>query len=175
MKRSFFRHFTISLLAVGLFVAVPSALLAQQSILERISRNNQIETKMSKMALKNSQNADVKKFAKQVIKGNGGIAGQVFSATITYHLTLEVNVPSATDAAMAKMKNLKGTDFDQQYLVQMDAFTKDDKSAADEASNVNGQGDVSEIGDRLQELVTSRQKQIPQLTQAEGFKIQASN
>lgn len=172
MKRNFFNFFSIGLLASGLFFAAPSAMLAQEAVLTRISRNSQIETQMSKMALKNSENADVKKFAKQVLKDNNDIGGQVFSAAITYGYHLQVDVPDATSQAEKKMKQLKGTDFDKMYLVQMDAFLKDNKDVATQASATKGEGDVSAIGDRLQELVDSRTKDIASLTQAEGFKIQ---
>ena len=172
MKRSFFGVFSISLLAAGLFLVAPSATLAQEAVLTRISRNSQIETQMSKMALKNSENADVKKFAKQVIKDNSGIGGRVFSASITYNFHPQIEIPEATSQAEKKMKQAKGADFDKIYLVQMDAFVKDDKDAATEASATKGQGDVSEIGDRLQQLVESRRPQITQLLQEEGFKIE---
>ncbi len=172
MKRSFFSFFSMGLLAAGLFFAAPSAMLAQEAVLTRISRNSQIETQMSKMALKNSANADVKKFAKQMIKDNNDIGGRVFSAAITYGYHLQIDPSDATSQAEKKMKQLTGTDFDKMYLVQMDAFVKDDKEVAAEASGTQGEGDVSAIGDRLQGLVESRAKQIPELTSAEGFKIQ---
>ena len=172
MKRSFFSFFSMGLLAAGLFFAVPSAMMAQEAVLTRISRNSQIETKMSKMALKNSDNADVKKFAKQVIKENNDIGGRVFSAAITYGYHLQPDPSDATIQAENKMNQLKSTDFDKMYMVQMDAFVKDDKDVATQASATQGEGDVSAIGDRLQALAESRAKQIPELTSAEGFKIQ---
>lgn len=171
MKRRNLRILSVGLLA-GLFLAVPSALLAQQAVLERISRNSQIEIKMSKLAQKNSQNANVKSFAKQVVKDNGGIAGQVFSASITYSYHLQTEIPDAQEAAMEKMKTLKGTDFDKMYLVQMQGLVKDDKDVGSKASSNTKESDVSAIGDQLQSISEKRLAQITKLTQEENFTIQ---
>ena len=176
MKRSFFSISSVGLLAAGLFFAAPSAMMAQSaeivSTYTRIYRNNNVEVDLSKLAMKNSDNADVKKFAKQVIKDNHVMAGQIFSDSLTYGFTLTADTPSSAMDAEKQMKQLKGVDLDKMYLVQMDAFVKDDKIVAAQASALTKQSDLGQIGDQLQALVDSRTKDISQITQAEGFKIQ---
>lgn len=176
MKRSFFSFLSIGLLAAGLFFAVPSAMLAQSAKVEdiyaQITRNSNIETQFSKMALKSSDNADVKKFAKKVISDNRGMAGQVFSYAVAEGFTLTTDMPSSAMEAEKQMQQLTGVPFDKVYLVQMDAFVKDDKVVAAKASAMTKEPGVGEIGDELQALAAHRTKDISKLTDGEGFKIQ---
>lgn len=174
MRRRFSTFTKIGLMMMaGLFLAVPTAMLAQnaQEVLAHLYRNTNAEANLSKMAMKNSQNADVKKFAHQVMSDDRNVGGQLMAYAVKFNLRLIGEAPASTVAAEKQMKNLTGTDFDKMYLVQMDAFVKDDQKIAAEASAMSDP-EVSAIGTKIQDLSSDRAKQITALTTGEGFQIQ---
>jgi hypothetical protein len=58
------------------------------------------------------------------------------------------------------------------YLVQMDAYIKNDQDVAQKAQSATNVPKVSEVGTRVRSLSEDREKQIGALTQETGFKIQ---
>jgi predicted outer membrane protein len=80
-------------------------------------------------------------------------------------------VPSQTKKAEKQMKKMTGKPFDQMYLVQMDAYVKNDQQVAHSAQAMSVPK-VSEAGTRVQSMSEDREKQIGTLTQETGFKIQ---
>jgi predicted outer membrane protein len=81
-------------------------------------------------------------------------------------------VPKQTQDAEKQMKKLSGTQFDQQYLLQMDAYIKNDKQVASQAAQQTTVPAVSQVGMEMQPMAEQHQKQIAQLTQEEHMKIQ---
>jgi hypothetical protein len=70
------------------------------------------------------------------------------------------------------MKKMTGKPFDQMYLVQMDAYVKNDQKVAQNAESTMSVPKVSEVATRVQSVSEDREKQIGTLTQETGFKIQ---
>ncbi|HVC89145.1 MAG TPA: DUF4142 domain-containing protein [Acidobacteriaceae bacterium] len=175
MMRSFFTFPKIGLMAVGLFLMAPTVMLAQkgdtQEVLAHLYRNTNVETNLSKMAMKNSTNADVKKFAHQVMSDDRNAGGELMEYAMKYNLRLIAEAPASTVEAEKQMKKLTGEAFDKMYLVQMDAFVKDDQKTAAQASAISD-SEVSAIGTKIQNLASDRAKQITALTTGEGFQIQ---
>jgi predicted outer membrane protein len=127
------------------------------------------------MALKNSHNDDVKKFAQQVINDNHRIASQLeFSAMGEGSLQPEMQDRQLSDTNKAKkqMKKLTGQPFDQIYLVQMDGWIRNDQQTGHSAYAMLDLPRVSTVGKQVWDLANERAKQIPSLTQEEHFKIE---
>jgi putative membrane protein len=137
-----------------------------------IRRNIEVETKLSKMALKKSGNDDVKKFAEQVIADNHKLEGKVSVPASSDTLPAAPEVPKQTQQAEKQMKKLSGQQFDQLYLVQMDAYIQNDQQIAGKASQMTSVPPVSQVGTEMQPVAEQHQKQIAQLTQEEHMKIQ---
>lgn len=173
MRRSFFTFTKIGLMTAGLFFAAPMAMLAQnaQQVYAHLYRNTNVETNLSKMAMKNSNNADVKKFAHQAMSDDRNLGGELMAYAVKYNLRLIAEAPASTVEAQKQMKNLTGEAFDKIYLVQMDAFVKDDQKTAAQASAMSDP-EVSALGTKIQNLASDRAKQITALTTGEGFQIQ---
>lgn len=146
--------------------------IAEQNMFGNLRRNFDVETKLSKMALKNSSNDDVKKFAQQVITENHGMSNDLTVPNPTGEMMGPEMVPSQTKKAEKAMKKMTGKPFDQMYLVQMDAYIKDDQQVANKAEAATNAPKVSEVGMRVRSMSDDRQKQIATLTQETGFKIQ---
>jgi putative membrane protein len=155
----------------------PNAADNQQNAIQNqtfgnIQRNIEVETKLSKMALKKSSNADVKNFAHQVIVDNHKLQDRVATPVSASSMAVAPQVPKQTQDAEKQMKKLSGTQFDQQYLVQMDAYIKNDKQVASQAAQQTTVPAVSQVGTEMQPMAEQHEKQIAQLTEEEHMKIQ---
>ena len=175
MMRSFFTFTKIGLMMMAaLFLAAPTAMLAQnaQEVLAHLYRNTNAETGLSKMAMKNSQNADVKKFAHQAMSDDRNLGGKLMAYAVKYNLRLIATAPASTVAAEKQMKNLTGTDFDKMYLSQMDGYVKNDRQATQGAQSAMNSSDLSALTMQLQRAADSRAQQLTQVAQSENFKLQ---
>jgi predicted outer membrane protein len=137
-----------------------------------LRRNFDVETDLSKMALKNSTNDDLKKFAQQVIADNHKLSNQLIVPNANGEMMDSETVPAPTQKAKKQMKKMTGAPFDQMYLVQMDAYVKNDQETAKSAASMTSAPKVSEVGMRVQTMADQREKQIADLTKGAGFKIQ---
>ena len=145
--------------------------MMERNMFGNLRRNFDVETKLSKMALKNSTNEDVKKFAQQVITENHGLSNDLILPNPTGEMMAPELVPSQTKQAEKQMKKMTGKPFDQMYLLQMDAYIKNDQQVAHSAESMMSVPRVSEVANRVQSVSEEREKQIGTLTQGEGFTI----
>ena len=149
---------------------------AEADFLGNMRRNIKVETDLSKMALKNSSNDDVKKFAAQVISENRRNEMQLTSATSSNPNLSGVpyaeDTPSQTRQAEKQMKKLTGTQFDGMYLAQMNGYVKNDQSATANASGNANSSDLNAVMMQLRNTADDRIKQIAQVAQSENFKLQ---
>lgn len=146
--------------------------MIEQRMFGNLRRNFDVENDLSKMALKNSSNDDVKKFAQQVISENHGLSNDLVIPNPTGEMMQPEMVPEQTKRAKKQMKKMTGKPFDQMYLVQMNAYVRNDQDVAQKAQTASNLPRVSEVGMRVRSLSEERAKQIGTLTQGEGFKIQ---
>jgi predicted outer membrane protein len=147
--------------------------MAEQNMFGNLRRNFDVENNLSKMAVKNSSNDDVRKFAQQVITENHSLSNElIIPNTNGDTLMPPENVPDQTKKAEKQMKKMTGKPFDQMYLVQMDAYVKNDREVAQKGQAGTRLPKVSEVATRVQTLSDDRQQQISTLTQETGFKIQ---
>ena len=146
--------------------------MMERNTFGNLRRNFDVENRLSKMALKNSSNEDVKKFAQQVITENHGLSNDLILPNPTGEMMGPEMVPSQTKKAEKQMKKMTGKPFDQLYLVQMDAYIKNDQEVAHRAQSAMNVPKVSEVTNRVQSVSEEREKQIGALTQETGFKIQ---
>ena len=147
--------------------------IAEQNMFGNLRRNFDVENDLSKMAMKNSSNDDVKKFAHQVITENHSLSNELIMPNPNGEMGMQPDlVPSETKKAEKQMKKMTGKPFDQMYLVQMDAYIKNDQEVAQKAKAATNMGKVSEVGMKVQSQSEDREKQIATLTQETGFKIQ---
>lgn len=146
--------------------------LMERNTFGNLRRDFDVETELSKMAMKNSSNDDVKKFAQQVISENHGLSSDLIAPNTDGETMEPEMVPNQTKKAEKQMKKMTGKPFDQMYLVQMDAYIKNDQDVAHKAESTMSVPKVSEVATRVQSVSEDREKQIGTLTQETGFKIQ---
>jgi predicted outer membrane protein len=147
--------------------------MVEQNAFGNLRRNLDVENDLSKMALKNSSNDDVKKFAHQVISENHSLSNELIMPNPNGDTLLPPeSIPNQTKQAEKQMKKMTGKPFDQMYLVQMDAYIKNDQEVVQKAKAATNMAKVSEVGLKVQSQSEDREKQIGTLTQETGFKIQ---
>jgi predicted outer membrane protein len=148
--------------------------MEERNVYNNLRRNIYVETQLSKLAQKKSGNADVKKFAGQVISENRQIEGQAVLPASNQgdEMAFMPEVPSQTQKAEKQMKKLTGTQFDQIYMAQMDAYLKDDQQVGNRAVGMTDSSDLNKVGMRERTLADQRQKQLTQLAAEENFKIE---
>lgn len=148
---------------------------AEANFVANMRRNSKVEADLSKMALKNSSNDQVKQFAQQVISenrrndmaltsaanSNGSLAEMSFSAP----------VPSQTHQAEKQMKKTTGTDFDKLYIGQMDGYIKNDQQLTTNASSGTATGNMGSVAMQLRNTADNRVKQLAQVAQSENLKL----
>jgi predicted outer membrane protein len=155
----------------------PTAPENNQDMIERstfgnLRRNFDVETHLSKMALKHSNNEDVKKFATQVIGENHGLSNDLIVPNPNGQMMMGPEmVPSVTRKAEKQMKKMTGKPFDELYLVQMDAYVKNDQQTAHNAEAMTSLPKMSEVGMRVRTMSDQREQQIADLTKKVGFVI----
>lgn len=145
---------------------------AERNFLSTMRRNNKAETELSKLAIKNSSNDDVKKMAQQVITDNHRMGSSLNNAASSANIPMGEDVPSQTKTAMKQMKKLNGTEFDKMYLSQMDGYVKNDQKTTTDASTSVNSPDVKAMSMQLRRLADNRAQQLTQVAQSENFKIQ---
>ncbi len=154
-----------------------------------ICRNIYVETELSALALKHTSNADIKSFAREMIAVDQRFETQVnLSASTEFverfgkgqqvslpesdnALLCASFVPSETREAEKEMKKLSGPPFDQKYLVQMDAYVRNDREVGAQASVMAGAPDINAMGVLARDLADERETKISSLTAEENFKI----
>ncbi|MDQ1834937.1 DUF4142 domain-containing protein [Massilia scottii] len=91
---------------------------ADQKIVADMARANMAEIEAGKLALANSQNAQVKTFAQQMIDDHTKALGDVTQLAQTKGVTLPTEPDSKHKAMAAKLSKLTGDAFDKAYMAQ---------------------------------------------------------
>jgi predicted outer membrane protein len=146
------------------------------NFLAHMRRNTKIETDISKMALKNSQSAAVKKLAKQVIQDNRkdemamtGAASPNPNLAQSYYVP---KPPQQTVDSEKKLKSLKGSEFDRMYISMLAAFVQDDQKAIEQASQSMNDSELGPLIGQMKQRVEKRSKLLQQTAESEHLKIE---
>jgi predicted outer membrane protein len=186
MRNSFY-FYGVAVLAAGLAVISPAVLaqgdagqtMAQgitgQAFVAHMRRNSDVETSLSKTALKKSSNDAVKKLAAQTIADNrknemlltSAVAGDPDYSSLPYE-----GVPDVTKQAEKQMKSATGTQLDAIYLAQMKGYFQDDQRTVAAAKSSLKDEKMEQAIDRLQKTADDRVAQVVQVGQAENLKLE---
>jgi len=91
---------------------------ADQQIVIGMARANMAEIEAGKLALANSQNADVKAFAQHMIDDHTRALGDVSTLAQNKGVTLPTGPDAKHKAMAARLAKLKGETFDRAYMAQ---------------------------------------------------------
>jgi putative membrane protein len=116
-----------AVLMAGMFALVGSAAFAQSAapndaqIAAIVVAANTVDINAGKLAEKKAQNKDVKAFAKQMVTDHTGVNKQATDLVKKLHVTPEESDTSKSlkqggEENIAKLKGLKGKEFDKAYI-----------------------------------------------------------
>ena len=123
------RHFSLATIAISTILVASPALsqstaspsLSEGQIIKYLQKVNQGEITDARMALRRSKDADVKNFAKEMIKDHS--ANEKTMDALARHLKAKPATSEATTSLMQEAKSgdqelkaAKGTDFDKAYV-----------------------------------------------------------
>ena len=109
------------LFSVATIAWAQSATPSDAQIAAIVVTANNVDIDAGKLALKKSKNAEVKKFAKRMVTDHTGVNKQATALVKKLKVTPEASDTSKGlktdgDENMAKLKGLKGADFDKAYI-----------------------------------------------------------
>lgn len=145
----------------------------QMDFIANARRNSKVETDLSKMALKNSSNDQVKQFANQVIAVNRKNDSSLKDANPQMsNMMFAAPVPSETKKAEKEMKKATGPDFDKLYIGQMDGYIKNDQQITAIAASTINTGNLAAVTMQMRTTADERMKELTQVAQSENLKPQ---
>lgn len=92
---------------------------SDKSFMETASQGNVTEVEMAKLALKKSQNADVRAFAERMIKDHQTLGKKMAPYMAQAGLKPSVSMNTMHQHLYNKLNGLSGTEFDKQYVEAM--------------------------------------------------------
>lgn len=99
--------------------AVPAKPVTSQSFASQAAVIGKAEVELGQLALKNSQDPSVQKFAQRMISDHTNAAKQLKSVADKQSLALPQTLDPEHQALKAKLTKLKGADFDREYTKAM--------------------------------------------------------
>ncbi len=146
---------------------------AQATLIAQMGRNLQVEIDLSKLALKNSSNDQIKALARQTIAENrrndieltNTASGNTFGPQ-----PFGEGTPSQTRKVEKQMKKMSGAQFDGMYLSQMKNYLDQDQEALGEASTAMCSIRFGAVLTKLRNTTDQRANQLAQVAQTENVR-----
>ena len=90
-----------------------------QSFVTKAATTDMAEIELANLAMSNSQDASVKKFAAQMVKDHTATSAKLKAIAAKDNLTLPTSLDAEHAAVKTKLSALKGQDFDRAYGMEM--------------------------------------------------------
>lgn len=145
--------------------------MMEQSFLRGIAENGQAEMNLSKMALTNSSNDNVKKLAQQMIQDHQRVDSDVSQAANTRNVVVSQSVPGRVKKEEKKLQELTGASFDQAYLKDLDHYVKDDQSRTEQVAGGSNSADIRELAMEVQNMNQVHNQQIQEAAKSENLAL----
>ncbi len=148
---------------------------AQVALIAQMRRNLQVEIDLSKLALKNSSNDQIKALARQTIAENHRNERELTDTASSNTFgpqSFDEGTPSKTRKAEKQMKKMSGAQFDGMYLSQMKGSLDDDQEALGEASTTMCSIRFGAVLTKLRDTTDQRANQLAQVAQSENVKLE---
>lgn len=122
------RHFTAGMLVapvISVLTLVSPAAYSQdagteaQHFVTEAARTGRAEIELAQLALKSSQDEDVRKFAQQMVKDHTAAAARLKAIAAKENLTVPGELDAEHQALKQKLSQLKGDEFDTAYGAEM--------------------------------------------------------
>ena len=84
-----------------------------------VAQNGVAEIALARLAAKNAQSADVKRFAQRVITDHTKVGNELKQIAASKNITLPADMTSAQQATVTRLTALKGAAFDREFMTIM--------------------------------------------------------
>ena len=84
-----------------------------------VAQNGIAEIALARLAARNAQSADVKRFAQRVITDHTKVGNEVKQIASSKGITLPVDMKAEQKATVARLTTLKGAEFDREFITVM--------------------------------------------------------
>lgn len=129
---------------------------ADLQALAHVQAVNKLEIDLGKLAQKQGASAEVKKFGAMLVTDHQNSDKEVMALAKKLKAKVPAEAPDAAKAAdVAKLKTLKGAEFDREYLRMMAAGHEEELAKSDPTISQVGDADVKQL---LQKRKTTLQK-----------------
>jgi putative membrane protein len=99
--------------------AMTQLMLTNESFVEKAATSNLAEVEASKLALRKSQNEQIKNFAQRMIADHTSASNQLKDVARSKQLAVPTELDSEHQKAIDKLDRLAGAEFDTAYSLQM--------------------------------------------------------
>jgi putative membrane protein len=93
--------------------------VTSQTFATKAASTDMAEIEFGQLAMKNSQDAQVKKFAEQMVKDHTATSAKLKALATKENITLPTTLDAEHAAVKSKLASLKGEDFDKAYGIEM--------------------------------------------------------
>ena len=125
-----------ALVIVALAGSAAAQTHSDKSFMATASQGNVAEVEMAKLALKKSQNPDVRSFAERMIKDHQALGEKMAPLMAQAGVKPSISMNTAHQHIYNKLSGLSGAEFDKQYAEAMDKDHHEDlKDFRDEANS----------------------------------------
>jgi putative membrane protein len=86
---------------------------------QQASKNGAAEVELGKLASERAQSAEVREFAQMMVRDHTKGADELKQAVATHGLALNAEPPDEQEELLAKLRDMRGADFDREYMEAM--------------------------------------------------------
>jgi hypothetical protein len=141
----------------------------QRDLLSNILRDGNAETALSRVALEQSSNENIRKLAQQTIANNLTISKSLYSGALGRICPVISQTPNQVLEMAKKMKELTGIQLDGVYLSQLQAYVRHDQKMMKDTRAFGSSPDIDGMVMQMRALADSRMHQIDQIASGESF------
>ena len=134
-----------------------------------ILRDCKAETELSKLAIQQSSDDQLKNFARQIISDNQRISQDLYSGSLGNICPVISQTPARVRDIAKEMKTLRGIQFDGTYLSQLEAYVKHDQEMIKGAPNLTNFSDMETTVSQMRLLADHRIAQMGKLAENDNI------
>lgn len=135
----------------------------ERDFFSNILRDSNAETMLSEIAIQQSSDDQLKKFAHQIISDNQRISQELYSGSLGNICPVISQTPARVHDIAKKMNHLSGIQFDGTYLSQLEAYIEHDQAMIKGAPNFSNFLDMETTVSQMRLLADYRIDQIGKL------------
>jgi predicted outer membrane protein len=141
----------------------------ERDFFSNILRDGKAETELSKLAIQQSSDGQLKTFARQMISDNLRISQELYSGSLGNICPVISQTPARVRDIVTTMKTLSGIQFDGTYLSQLEAYIEHDQEMIKGAPDFSNFSAMETTVSQMRLLAEHRTLQIGRLAEDDNI------